>query len=72
MHKYFITSTGTEIGKTHYICSLIKKLIAEKNTVKAIKPIITGLNFSDLKNSDSAQILNSLGQKITKEESVIA
>ncbi len=67
MQKYFITSTGTEIGKTYFICSLIKKLIAEKNTVKAIKPIITGLDFSELTNSDSAQILNSLGQKITKE-----
>ena len=68
MQKYFITSTGTEIGKTYFICSLIKKLIAEKNTVKAIKPIITGLDFSELTNSDSAQILNSLGQKITKEK----
>jgi dethiobiotin synthetase len=67
MKKLLITSTGTDIGKTHYICNLIKNLKKQGKTVKALKPIISGLDFNDLKNNDSAQILKALGEKITKE-----
>lgn len=67
MHKYFITSTGTEIGKTHYMCNFIKQIISAKKTVKAIKPIITGLDFNNIALSDSALILKSLQQDISKE-----
>ncbi|MFZ8865255.1 MAG: dethiobiotin synthase [Rickettsiales bacterium] len=67
MYKYFITSTGTEIGKTHYLCKLITELTSQKQSVKAIKPIITGLDFKQISSSDSALILKALNQEINKE-----
>jgi dethiobiotin synthetase len=56
MSRYFITSTGTGIGKTLVTSSLCWQL---KN-VTAIKPVISGYDASDLSN-DSAQILLSCG-----------
>lgn len=67
MQKYFITATDTDIGKTYYICSLIRKILKNKQTVKAIKPIISGLDFDNLPESDSGKILNALQQEINKE-----
>ena len=69
MKKYFITSTGTDIGKTHFITSFIKEIIAYKKTVKAIKPILTGLDYDNIaeSESDSANILKVLGKSVNLE-----
>lgn len=61
MKKFFITATGTEIGKTYFMCQLIHKLRAKQQQVKALKPVITGLDFNaDYSASDSALILQAL------------
>lgn len=63
----FITSTGTDIGKTVVATSLIKKLRAEGKSVHAFKPIISGVNSTTITQSDTASILSALGRDITEE-----
>jgi len=67
MKKYFITSTGTEIGKTYYVCKLIAELKQQGKSIKALKPVITGLDFNDLNDCDSAKILETLDKPVTKD-----
>jgi dethiobiotin synthetase len=39
---FFITGTGTGVGKTFFTAALTKQLIAEGKTVAALKPVISG------------------------------
>jgi dethiobiotin synthetase len=64
--QFFITSTGTDIGKTFVLTSICQKLIADGKKVAAIKPIISGFKDND-PNSDSAQILQVLGLDLTTQ-----
>lgn len=63
--QFFITATGTDIGKTFALEKICQKLIADGKKVAAIKPIISGFDDNDL-NSDSAKILKIFGQDLTK------
>lgn len=60
--SYFITATGTDIGKTHILCRLIESL----EDVTALKPIISGFE-ENAADSDTARILTSLKLPVTKE-----
>ncbi len=64
--QFFITSTGTDIGKTFVLTNTCQKLIADGKKVTAIKPIISGFKDDD-PNSDSAKILQILGLDLTLE-----
>jgi dethiobiotin synthetase len=66
MQRYFITSTGTGIGKTLITTSLCWQLRQNGQTVKALKPVISGYDASDLTN-DTAQILLSCEVEPTKQ-----
>ena len=62
MKPFFITSTGTNIGKT-YLTELIIKRCNELNiNVNAIKPIISGFVLSKYKKSDTGIILKALNK----------
>ena len=69
MSNYFISATGTEIGKTFLLTELIKNLRSLNKNVNALKPIITGLNKTNFTESDSAQILTALGKKVNFDKS---
>ena len=57
MQKYaFITSTGTNIGKTFLTTMLIKRAIKLNHRVNALKPIISGFNINDLNDLREIQI----------------
>lgn len=64
--QFFITSTGTDIGKTFVVENICRQLIKDGKKVAAIKPIISGFRDDDL-NSDSAKILKVLGLNFTPE-----
>lgn len=59
--RFFITSSGTGIGKTLVTASLCHQLRGQGKTVNALKPIISGWNESD-EESDTAILLRSLGR----------
>jgi dethiobiotin synthetase len=60
----FITATGTEIGKTFVTCALGWHLRARGETVRIIKPVVSGFDPDDT-GSDIHQILECLGERPT-------
>jgi dethiobiotin synthetase len=68
MAAYFVSSTGTDIGKTFVTAGLIRYLREAGQTVEAFKPIVSGYDFSVVETSDPAVLLRALGKNITAEE----
>ncbi len=66
MQGLFITSVGTEIGKTLVTTLLCRQLIAKGRRVKALKPVVSGYSDHDAQ-SDPARILRALEQTPTPE-----
>jgi dethiobiotin synthetase len=66
MNKYFITATGTGIGKTFVTTALCSRLIADGKKVVALKPVISGYVAGDME-SDSLLILQACEQEITED-----
>lgn len=66
-HKsYFVTSTGTNVGKTFILCSLVNMLVNKGYKVSAIKPIISGWDIND-PTMDSLQIIENSKLSINKD-----
>jgi dethiobiotin synthetase len=61
MTAYFITSTGTGLGKTYLTCGLIEALMRRDITVDAVKPVISGFEPENAEESDTGLILEALG-----------
>lgn len=68
MAAYFITSTGTDIGKTFVAAGLIRYMREAGQAVSAIKPVVSGYNASVVDTSDPAVLLNALGRNISADE----
>jgi dethiobiotin synthetase len=60
MTTVFITATGTDIGKTHIACALIRALRAQGRPVDAFKPVLSG--YDAFEGSDAARLLAALGK----------
>jgi dethiobiotin synthetase len=67
MSAYFITATGTDIGKTFVTAGLIRHLRDMGKKVSALKPVISGINDKNFQKSDSGVLLDALGENITRE-----
>ncbi|MFT5174134.1 MAG: dethiobiotin synthetase [Gammaproteobacteria bacterium] len=65
MARYFVTATGTEVGKTYLTAVLCRGLRAEGRAVRALKPVISGFEADDCADSDTARLLEALGDPIT-------
>lgn len=65
MTTYFVTATGTGIGKTYVTTLLCRQFRAEGRRVRALKPVISGFDPADRAGSDTALILNALGEPLT-------
>ena len=55
----FITSTGTNIGKTYCTVEILKEMLHRKVLFNAYKPILSGFNIFNIKDSDSYKILKT-------------
>jgi dethiobiotin synthetase len=62
MDRYFVTATGTDIGKTFVTAGLIRACGA-----KAIKPIMSGFDEAAPEASDAGALLSAMGREITPE-----
>ncbi|MFO1258251.1 MAG: dethiobiotin synthase [Gammaproteobacteria bacterium] len=60
MTAYFITSTGTGIGKTHFVTRSIRASREKVEPISALKPIISGWQTDCLEENDTACILKAL------------
>ena len=66
MKNYFVTGTGTGVGKTYVTCQLIRALKKRGCSVSALKPIISGYDKSVLAESDTGLILSALNLTLTE------
>jgi dethiobiotin synthetase len=64
MTAYFVTSTGTGVGKTYLTCGLIEALRRRDIAVDAVKPVISGFEPDGAAESDTGLILRALGLPI--------
>ncbi len=67
MSAYFVTSTGTDIGKTFVTAGLIRSLREAARPVAALKPVVSGFDLATAALSDPGVLLDALGEKLTPE-----
>lgn len=67
MGSYFITASGTGVGKTVVTARLVRELAAAKKSVHAVKPLITGFTWHGLKHNDTGRLLRALELEPTPE-----
>ena len=65
----FITSTGTDIGKTYCTVEILKEMLNKKVSFNAYKPILSGFDIRNIEDSDSYKILK-VNNKIPKIEHI--
>ena len=68
MAAYFVTSTGTDIGKTFVAAGLIRYLRNAGANAAALKPVVSGYDSSVVETSDPAVLLKALGRQVTADE----
>ena len=68
MSTIFVTASGTEIGKTFVTCALIHQLRKRGYSVRALKPVATGVTGDTLDTSDSGILLQALGRSIDADQ----
>ncbi|MGE5536655.1 MAG: ATP-dependent dethiobiotin synthetase BioD [Acidobacteriota bacterium] len=64
MPAIFVTSTGTDIGKTFVTSGLIRHLRHNGQSVDALKPVVSGYDSSVVETSDPAVLLEALGRPV--------
>jgi dethiobiotin synthetase len=64
----FVTSTGTELGKTFVAAGLIRHLRSAGRAVDAIKPVVSGFDPDAATGSDPDLLLRALGRAVSPEE----
>lgn len=67
MAAYFVTSTGTDVGKTFVTSGLIRYLRGSNQAVAALKPVVSGYDSSVVETSDPAVLLSALSQPVSAD-----
>ncbi|ACZ48914.1 dethiobiotin synthase [Anaplasma centrale str. Israel] len=67
MQAHFVTSCGTDAGKTFITTALCWNFRRIGEAVQAIKPVVSGYNEDNPECSDTFQIIASLGYDFTQE-----
>jgi dethiobiotin synthetase len=67
MRAFFVTATGTDIGKTYLGCGLIRAWRARGLQVGAFKPVLSGFDPAKTTESDAGQLLAALDQPVSPQ-----
>lgn len=67
MTGFFITASGTDVGKTFVTAGLLRHYAAQGVKARAIKPVLSGFDPSTLAESDSGRLLAAGAQEVTLE-----
>ena len=62
MSAYFVTATGTDVGKTFVTAGLVRYLRNAGAKPEALKPVVSGYDSSVVETSDPAVLLKALGR----------
>ncbi len=65
MSAFFVTATGTDIGKTFITAGLIRHLRAAGKRPRAFKPVLSGFERANAAASDAGILLEAMGEAIT-------
>jgi dethiobiotin synthetase len=65
MSAFFVTATGTDIGKTYVTAGLLRHLRGQG--ASAIKPVASGFTAESAAASDPVQLLEAMGEPVTAE-----
>ena len=60
MRSLFVAGTGTDIGKTHVACALIRAVRARGLSIDAFKPVVSGFDPTDPGSSDPGRLALAL------------
>jgi dethiobiotin synthetase len=71
MTAIFVTSSGTDIGKTYVSSLLVRQLRARGDHVRALKPVVSGFEEATFPGSDPAALLAALGEPVTFENAAL-
>jgi dethiobiotin synthetase len=66
MTGYFVTATGTDIGKTYVSANLLRQWRREGRAVAALKPVMSGFDPAQLGTSDAGQLLLAMDAPMDK------
>jgi hypothetical protein len=61
VRQFFVTASGTGVGKTLVAAALCRQLVSAGESVRALKPVISGYTPETAAGSDTAILLDSLG-----------
>lgn len=61
MSAFFVTATGTEIGKTYVSAEILRAARQAGHNVAAVKPLMSGFDADDLAASDAGHLLKAMG-----------
>lgn len=67
MAMIFVTSSGTDIGKTYVSAMLVRQLRTMGKPVRALKPVVSGFDEAGFAASDTAALLAALGEPVMHE-----
>lgn len=62
MKALFVAGTGTDLGKTHVACALLRAARARGAAVDAFKPVVSGFDPNAPDASDPARLAAALGR----------
>jgi dethiobiotin synthetase len=65
MQSYFVTATGTEIGKTYVTAGILRAGRAAGRKLHAIKPLLSGYEAARAADSDPGILLAAMGKRVT-------
>ncbi|MGC9953177.1 MAG: dethiobiotin synthase [Rhizomicrobium sp.] len=60
MSAYFITGTGTDVGKSFVATGLVRQLHALGEPVWALKPVVSGFDMANARASDPGLLLEAM------------
>jgi dethiobiotin synthetase len=62
MKSLFVAGTGTDLGKTHIACALLRAARARSLSVDAFKPVVSGFDPAAPQTSDPARLALAMGR----------
>lgn len=68
MSAFFVTGTGTDVGKTFVTAGLIRHWRRARRTVEALKPVVSGFDPASVAGSDPGVLLAALGRPTNQTE----
>jgi len=67
MKPWFVSATGTDLGKTYTLCALLRAVRARGGDVRVLKPVLSGFTADDIASTDSGRLLAACGLPVTPE-----